>query len=198
MMKKIGILGGTFDPLHIGHLVMADQVLFYAKLDEIWFIPAPIPPHKSEEKITPIQHRVEMLKQVMNIDQRYKLCTIELERSGPSYTIETIKELKRRYPDHLFYFIIGGDMVQYLPKWVGIDELLSLVQFIGLERPGYQLAPQSPTMEKIYKQVQMLPMLQLDISSTQIRDWVKMGRTIRYVVPDVVEQYIKEHHLYED
>ncbi len=196
-MKKIGILGGTFDPIHIAHLIAVDQVLFYEKLDEIWFMPAPIPPHKIEIEITPIEHRVQMVKKAIEIDQRYKLCTIELEQSGPAYTIHTIKELKKRYPEHDFFFIIGGDMIEYLPKWNGIGELIKLVRFIGLERPGYQLHPKTAFEKEIYHQVKILPMPQLEISSSHIRDWVKMGRMIRYVVPSSVEDYIKENKLYE-
>ncbi|OEF99009.1 nicotinate (nicotinamide) nucleotide adenylyltransferase [Vulcanibacillus modesticaldus] len=199
-MKKIGILGGTFDPIHIGHLIAADQVLFHAKLDEIWFMPAFKPPHKLNTNITPIQHRLEMLKLILGIDPRYKICTIELERNGPSYTIDTMKELKSRYPDDSFFFIIGGDMIKYLPYWKGIDELLKIVKFIGLERPGYSLNQEMGEEDyltmQIGKNVEMVPMPQLDISSSMIRNRVRNHREIRFLVPKDVEQYIKEHGLY--
>ncbi len=197
-MKKVGILGGTFDPLHIGHLVMADQALYYAGLDEIWFIPAPSPPHKQGKVITDISHRLGMLKNVLAGDSKYRICTIELERKGPSYTIDTIKELISLYPEHQFYFIIGGDMIRYLPKWHQIDELMTMIRFIGLDRPGYSLSAQNQREEELYQKVMLYPMPQLDISSSQIREWVKIGRPIRNLVPDLVEGYIKEHHLYED
>ncbi|TCS83784.1 nicotinate-nucleotide adenylyltransferase [Tepidibacillus fermentans] len=197
-MKKVGILGGTFDPLHIVHFIMADQSLFYGGLDEIWFMPAYIPPHKQSRSITSADQRIEMVKRAIQNEPQYRLCTIELERNGPSYTLETIKELQSRYPDISFSFIIGGDMIQYLPKWYGIEELLSLIQFIGLPRPGYSLVPRTEREKQIIDQVKIIPMPQLEISSTLIRHWVKEGRPLRYLVPVAVEQYIKENHLYED
>lgn len=196
-MKKIGILGGTFDPIHIGHLVAADQALFHSGLDEIWFMPAPNPPHKSNANITSINHRVEMVKSILKIDSRYRLCTIELERTGKSYTIDTIKEIKARYPEDSFYFIIGGDMIEYLPKWYGIEQLINLVQFIGLQRPGYDYEHLLKNNPAIYQKLTILPMPQLDVSSTIIRNKVKSGEEIRYFVPEFVEQYIREHNLYE-
>jgi len=197
-MKKVGILGGTFDPIHIAHFIMADQALFYGGLDEIWFMPAHIPPHKQSRIITPASQRVEMITRAIEEHSQYQLCTIELEREGPSYTIETVKELKMKYSEYDFSFIIGGDMIQYLPKWYGIQQLLSLIQFIGLQRPGYSLQSKNEEEEQIFLQVKMIPMPQLEISSTSIRQWVREGRPLRYVVPYAVEQYIKEHHLYED
>ena len=197
-MKKIGIIGGTFDPIHIGHLIVADQVLFYQKLDEIWFMPANNPPHKLNLNISSFKHRVEMLNKVLSLDSRYKICTIEMERTGPSYTIDTMKELKKRYPQYSFYFIIGGDMIRDLPRWYEIEELINLVQFIGLERIGYTDNTLTEQEKQIINRVIMVPMPQLEVSSSLIRDWVKMGRDIRYVVSEDVEHYIKENELYED
>jgi len=196
-MKKIGILGGTFDPIHIGHLVAADQALSFASLDEIWFMPAPNPPHKMALEITTINHRLEMVKKAVEMDPKYKLCTIELDRFGLSYTLDTMKELKMKYPDYQFFFIIGGDMIKYLPKWYGIEELITIVNFIGLDRPGYEYQATSSKENDIIDQVKLIPMPQLDISSTQIRERVKAGRTIRYLVPNNVERYIRENKLYE-
>jgi len=197
-MKKIGIIGGTFDPVHIGHLIAADQVLFYQKLDEIWFMPANNPPHKLNLNISSYEHRVEMLNQVLILDSRYKICTIEMERTGPSYTIDTMKELKVRYPQDSFYFIIGGDMIRDLAKWYKIEELIKLVQFIGLERIGYTDNTLTEQEKQIINKVIMVPMPQLEVSSSLIRDWIKMGRDIRYVVLEGVEHYIKEKKLYGD
>ncbi|WP_339063804.1 nicotinate-nucleotide adenylyltransferase [Tepidibacillus marianensis] len=197
-MKKVGILGGTFDPIHIAHLIIADQSLFYGGLDEIWFMPARIPPHKQSRSITSVSQRVEMITRAIQDQSQYHLCTIELEREGPSYTLDTVKELKNRYSEYDFSFILGGDMIQYLPKWYGIQQLLSLIQFIGLQRSGYSLRPKNEDEEQIFQQVKMIPMPQLEISSTFVRHWVREGRPLRYVVPYSVEQYIKENHLYED
>ncbi len=197
-MKKIGIIGGTFDPVHMGHLVAADQVLFNKKLDEIWFMPANKPPHKLNMNISSFEHRVKMLELVLELDSRYKLCTIELERNGPSYTLDTMKELIKRYPQNTFYFIIGGDMIEGLDKWRGIEELTELVQFIGLKRIGYIAGNHIEYENEILNKIIMIPMPQLEISSSLIRDWVKIGRRLRYIVPESVEKYIKENSLYED
>lgn len=197
-MKKVGIIGGTFDPVHIGHLIAADQVLFYQNLDEIWFMPANQPPHKSNQNISSFQHRFEMLNRVLPLDPRYKICPIEIERNGPSYTYDTMKELIKRYPTYNFYFIIGGDMIKDLPKWYKIEELINLVQFIGLERIGYNENIQTDHEKQIISRVTMIPMPQLEISSSLIRDWIKTGRKIRYIVTEAVEQYIKENKLYDE
>lgn len=197
-MRKIGILGGTFDPVHIGHLVVADQVLFYEKLDEIWFMPAYKPPHKKMKKITSIEHRVNMINSILPLDSRYRLCTIEMERDVPSYTLDTMKELNKRYPADAFYFIIGGDMIKNLANWYGIDDLMNIVNFIGLERIGYTHEINTDHEKKIYDQVSMVPMPKLEISSSLIRKWIKCNRAIRYVVPEVVDEYIKEHKLYAE
>lgn len=197
-MKKIGIIGGTFDPVHMGHLVAADQVLFYNELDEIWFMPAFKPPHKLNMNISSYKDRVKMLELVLELDSRYKLCTIEMERNGPSYTLDTMRELIKRHPQNTFYFIIGGDMIEGLGKWRGIEELTELVQFIGLKRIGYIAGNQIEYENEIMKKIAMIPMPQLEISSSLIREWVSMGRKLRYIVPESVEKYIKENNLYEE
>lgn len=195
-MKKVGLLGGTFDPIHIGHVVAADQALYHLELDEVWFVPAKIPPHKMNNNITPANHRLEMVKRVVKQDNRFSFSAIELEMEGPSYTLSTIKLLNENYPDHQFYFIIGEDMIDYLPKWYGINELIHLVTFIGLERPGYSYKPSNEYEKEIYDKVKIIPMPQLEISSSLIREWFKLGRRVRYLVPQPVEEYIREHQLY--
>ena len=197
-MRKIGIIGGTFDPVHMGHLIAADQVLFYSKLDEIWFMPAYKPPHKLNMNISSFEHRVKMLESILILDERYKVCTIEKERSGPSYTFDTMKELVERYPQYSFNFIIGGDMIGNLDKWHHIKELMELVQFIGLDRIKYIEDNQTDLEKEILKKVIMIPMPQLEISSSLIREWVRMGRKLHYIVPGSVEKYIKENNLYEN
>ena len=196
-MKKVGIFGGTFDPIHIGHLIAAEQAVYHAKLDEIWFMPALQPPHKMDLEITSVTHRVEMVNRVVQADSKYKLCNIELERNGPSYTLDTMKELRVKYSNVEFYFIIGGDMIKDLHKWYGIEELINIVQFLGLERPGFRYQAKNTKEDLILQKVKIIPMPQLEISSSLIRDWVKIGRTIRYLVPQDVNEYIREKHLYE-
>lgn len=188
-MKHIGILGGTFDPPHLGHLVIAEEVRVSMDLDEIWFIPTYTPPHKGEAKTTAAD-RLSMLYKATNENPNFKVNTMEIDRSGKSYTYDTITILKEKHPNKQFYFIIGADMVEYLPNWYKVDELVKIVNFIGVKRSGYQLNTHYPI-----KQVD-IPMI--DLSSTMLRKRLQSRKTVRYLVPDSVITYIEENHLYEN
>jgi len=187
-VRQIGILGGTFDPPHLGHLLIAEQVKEALSLDEVWFIPTNEPPHKTNA-MTPSKHRVIMLQKAIQGNDDFHIKTIELERAGKSYTIDTIKQLKRRYENVQFHFIIGADMVNYLDRWYQIDELIKHVQFVGVERPGYVCETSHP--------VTIVDIPLIDISSTDIRRRLKTNASIRYLTPSSVQQYIKEMNLYD-
>lgn len=189
VMKKVGIFGGTFNPPHNGHLLMANEVLQSLQLAEIWFMPNQIPPHKQRRDIISAEHRFNMLQLAVNGNDAFRVESIELERSGPSFTYDTICLLKERHPDIQFYFIIGADMIEYLPKWYKIDLLQNLVQFVGVKRPNYKTTTQYNVLE--------VDVPQFDVSSSFIRRRLKEGKNIRYLLPDSVIQYIKEHRLYE-
>lgn len=186
-MKKIGILGGTFNPPHIGHLWIAEEVRVRKQLDEIWFIPTRTPPHK-KTSVLDASHRLGMLKLAVKGNPYFQVNALELERNGKSYTYDTIKELTMNYPEVDFSFIIGGDMVEYLPKWYLVEELMEMVHFIGVTRPGYTLETPYP--------VDRLEIHPLDISSTFIRNRLKEGELVRYLLPDDVMNYIKENQIY--
>ncbi|MEC3605932.1 nicotinate-nucleotide adenylyltransferase [Bacillus glycinifermentans] len=188
-MKKIGVFGGTFDPPHNGHLLMANEVLYKMDLDEIWFMPNQIPPHKQENSFSESHHRVEMLKIAISGKERFKLETIELERNGPSYTFDTIRLLKERYPDNQFYFIIGADMVEYLPKWSNIDKLVGEIQFVGVKRPGFQIDTPYPLV--------FVDVPEFEVSSSLLRERIKKHQPTDYLLPDEVKVYVKENRLYE-
>lgn len=187
-MKKVGILGGTFNPPHTGHLVIANEVLHAYGLDEVWFMPNQVPPHKTVDQPISNSDRLAMLELALSDNGYFRIERTELERSGPSYTYDTMKILKDMYKDHDFYFIIGGDMVEYLPKWHKIDELLNMVKFVGVSRPSY--TTESP-YDILYAETP-----QIDISSSMIRERVKAGRSIRYLLPESVREYIGERGLY--
>lgn len=191
--KKVGLYGGTFDPIHTVHLMVAEQALDALDLEEVWFLPARIPPHKRTRKITADMHRVEMVRRALKGNPRFRINMIELERDAeqPSYTYDTIRILQARHPDIEFYFIIGGDMAAYLPEWYRIDDLIEMVQFVALARPGYTMV--NPYMEHVIQ----IEMPQLDVSSTMIREKASAGRSIRYLVPEAVRLYIEEEGLYE-
>lgn len=187
-MKKIGIFGGTFDPPHFGHLLMANEVCFQLSLDEIWFMPNQQPPHKLKTSNTTNENRKEMICRAIEGQPQFKIETIEFNRSGPSFTIDTIMALKDQFPETRFYFIIGADMIEYLPKWHRIDELIELVQFVGVNRPGYSV---DTDYSIIYVEAPLI-----EISSKMIRNRILNKEPISYLLPEAVIDYIKEKHLY--
>ncbi|ARK29292.1 nicotinate-nucleotide adenylyltransferase [Halalkalibacter krulwichiae] len=191
-MKKVGLFGGTFNPPHIGHLLFAQEALVSFELDEIWFIPVNVPPHKENNELASNNDRVDMLISATKHNERFHVSTIELERGGPSYTIDTIKQLKQLYKEHQFYFLIGGDMVEYLPHWHKIDELLDLITFIGVHRPGSTVKA-----SRYADQVLLMEMVQVGFSSSLIRKRVQEGKPITFMVPFEVEALMKERSLYE-
>jgi nicotinate-nucleotide adenylyltransferase len=188
-LKKVGILGGTFNPPHTGHLVIANEVFHAYGLDEVWFMPNQVPPHKSVTEPISNSDRLAMLELAISDNPFFRVERAELDRSGPSYTYETMRILKDMYKEHDFYFIIGGDMVEYLPKWHQIDELLEMVKFVGVSRPSFK--DESP-YNILYAATP-----QMDISSSMIRERVKADTSIRYLLPEPVREYIEEHGLYE-
>ncbi|WP_019120015.1 nicotinate-nucleotide adenylyltransferase [Brevibacillus massiliensis] len=191
MQKRIGILGGTFDPIHNGHLLAAEQAREQVGLDEVWFMPAYIPPHKEHKGIAEARHRLRMTELATADHPAFRVTDIECRRSGPSYSIDTMRELTRTYPDVQFFFIIGGDMVEMLPSWHMIEELVSLVRFVGLARPRADYDEAA-----LARYVTFVDMPAWDLSSTLIREKVRAGRSLRYLVPAAVTDYIKEQGLY--
>ena len=187
-MKKIAILGGTFNPPHLGHLIIASEVQSQLNFDEVWFMPNQEPPHKESTIGVSSAQRLEMVQRAIADNPLFKIQKIELERTGRSYTFDTMKILSEKY-DADFYFIIGADMIEYLPKWYKIEELVKLVTFIGVNRPDYDQQSTYPII--------LLDVPNIEISSCKIRKKVKMGKSIRYFVPNSVMEYIEENGLYE-
>lgn len=194
-MKRIGILGGTFDPIHIGHLLMAEQAMCWYDLDQVWFIPASTPPHKQDKLITAVHHRVEMVQRAIRHHPDFFVDTRECKRTGPSYTIDTLRELQAEYPKMTFFLIMGADTVKDLPNWYKIEEILQITKIIAIQRPGVNLDHLPSHMaERI---VWVRDGIEIRISSTFIRKQVKRGRMLHFAVPETVYQYIKEYSLYE-
>ncbi|WAA11526.1 nicotinate-nucleotide adenylyltransferase [Fervidibacillus halotolerans] len=187
-MKKVGILGGTFDPPHIGHLIIADQVWQQCQLDEIWFMPNYLPPHKEKTSTTTNSDRIQMLKYAIEGHPAFKIELIEMERNGKSFTYDTIRLLKKREPDKKFYFIIGADMIEYLPNWHKIDQLMKLISFIGVNRPGFKRETTYP--------IHYVEIPSIQISSSMIRNFIAKGMSVKYLLPEAIIQYIEEHGLY--
>lgn len=186
-MKKIGILGGTFNPPHIGHLMMANEAFHALKLDEVRFMPNNVPPHKETPGATNEQ-RLKMVEIAISDTDYFKAEPFEIEEGGVSYTFETMKKLIVREPDCEFYFIIGGDSVASLSTWYHIDELISLIKLVGVNRPGHVAKTSYP--------VQMIEAPEIDLSSSYLRQRFADNKTVRYLIPEQVELYIREEGLY--
>ncbi len=193
-MRKIGLMGGTFDPVHVGHLLAAESAKEAAKLDEVWFVPNAIPPHKPQPG-TDANTRCAMLEAAIAGNPAFRLEKIELARAGASYTIDTVAQLQEREPDAMFYWIVGSDMINDLPNWRRIEELAERIGFIGLERPD-QPSDGSGLPPFIRRRLLRAAMPPLGISSTDIRRRRKDGRSIRYLVPEPVHDYIRRNDLY--
>lgn len=191
---KIGIMGGTFDPIHVGHLLAAEAARDAHTLDEVWFMPSHIPPHKEDAGVTG-SVRLEMTAEAIAGHPSFRLLDWEVKRGGISYTVDTVKELRDVYPHYSFSFIIGADMVNYLPKWNRIEELVGMLTFIGVNRPGSELALDTlPAF--LQEAVVTADMPLVDISSTTIRERAAAGKSIRYMVPERVYDYIVRSGIY--
>lgn len=187
--KQIGILGGNFNPIHNAHLIVADQVRQQLGLDKVFLMPEYLPPHVDTKSTIDEKHRLEMVKLAIDSAEGLDVETLELERKGVSYTYDTMKLLIEKNPDVDYYFIIGADMVDYLPKWHKIDELVKMVQFVGVQRPKYKAGTSYPL---IWVDVPLM-----DISSSMIRQFIKSKRQPNYLIPKAVLEYINKEGLYK-
>ncbi|WP_342525353.1 nicotinate-nucleotide adenylyltransferase [Chryseomicrobium sp. FSL W7-1435] len=187
-MKKIGLLGGTFNPPHFGHLLIANEVKNALQLDEIHFMPAAQSPFKAKETRVTDAHRVAMVELLTEELPASKVETFEIERGGVSYTFDTLQELVSRNPGTHYSFIIGADQVEKLADWYKIDQLVKLVELIGVPRPGYSLETNYP--------INVLSIPQLEVSSTELRERLALGETTRFLLPEKVAAYCERNELY--
>jgi nicotinate-nucleotide adenylyltransferase len=187
---KIGIMGGVFDPIHFGHLQAAEAAREEIGLSLVIFIPAGIPPHKSSP-IASIEDRVKMVRSAIRENPAFEISTVETEMRRCSYTIETVRKIKKGLgEDKDYWFIIGSDTVPELKDWKGIEALLSEITFVAVMRHGFPTDGADPRIQRITTPT-------LPISSTEIREKIKVGKSIRYLVPEVVRRYIYERGLYK-
>ena len=191
--KKLGVLGGTFDPIHMGHLVLAEQAREQFELDQIIFIPSASPPHKTEQELSLAIHRFEMTKLSLEGNRYFSVSDIELKRKGLSYTVETLRELKGLYKDSEIYFLTGSDVLDEITIWKDPEEIYKLAKIVIAVRPGFnKFDPEDHFAQKSI----IAKITGVDISSTQIREKVRNGESIKYLVPSKVEEYIKKKNLY--
>jgi nicotinate-nucleotide adenylyltransferase len=209
--KKIGLFGGTFNPIHLGHLRGAEEIREAFELREVIFVPAALPPHKMTEEIIGAHHRLEMVKRATRKNPRFSTSDVELKRTGKSYSIDTIRYFREKSKDSL-YFILGRDAFVEIETWKDFQNLFSLCNFIVMARPGLIHASPLPGVLAqafrydqgasgwvhgsgnmiLFKEINFL-----DISSTKVRDLVEKGGSIKYLVPPEVETYIEKHGLYQ-
>jgi nicotinate-nucleotide adenylyltransferase len=193
--KRVGVMGGTFDPIHHGHLVAASEVGHAFNLDEVIFVPTGQPWQKNGRKVSPAEDRYLMTVIATASNPRFSVSRVDIDRPGETYTIDTLRDLRaRRGPDVEFFFITGADALTKMISWRDWDELFSMAQFVGCTRPGHRLSVASLPPER----VSLIEIPALAISSTECRDRVRAGQPIWYLVPDGIVQYISKRGLYRD
>lgn len=214
--KKVGLFGGTFDPVHMGHLRAGEEIREMLGLSGIYFIPSAIPPHKESSDITPSHHRLKMLDLALGSNPFFKICNYEIEKRTTSYTIETLKHLTGLHADYEYYFIVGHELFMEIETWKDYRELFKLSNFAVITRPGFSngTKPKLPVAlsadfsydkhtdkvtfyrNKISNIIAFTQIRGLEISSTEIRRLIKGKKSIRYLVPEQVGEYIASNMLY--
>ena len=197
---KIGVLGGTFDPVHCGHLEVAEQVRIELSLAEVLFVPAGQPQLKESNYISPAEYRLQMLRLAITGQPHLRLSTLEIDRVGPSYTVDTIAQLQRQYgADDELFFILGWDNLAQLHRWREPERLIEMCRLVAVNRPGSS-RPDLTSLEShipgISQRVVMMDRPEVDISATEIRDQVARGLSVSHLIPKAVEEYIRQHRLY--
>lgn len=191
----VGLFGGSFNPPHVAHLIVAEIVRDQFDLDEVWWIPNATPPHKSNEKLAEVNHRLEMTRRVVEPNPTFRLCDLEVEREGVSYTVETLRVLQENYAETRFALIIGSDSLDHFAEWHRPDEIAERVPLIVYKRPG---AIEAVAESRFANHVRYVAAPIMEVSGTEVRARCRAGRSIRYLVPDEVRTYIETHGLYTE
>jgi nicotinate-nucleotide adenylyltransferase len=201
--RKIGISGGTFDPIHYGHLIIAQEAGEILGLERVIFIPSGNPPHKTSQKVTSAYHRYKMVKKAIENNPFFDISDIEIKKEGYSYTVDTLQELIRIHGNYTkFYFITGADVVRELDHWKDFEKIFKMCEFVAALRQGYDkeaLIDRIDYLKKHYNaKIHMVNTPLIGISSTIIRNMIGKNKSIKYLVPEKVEKYIIENNLYKD
>lgn len=199
---RIGISGGTFDPIHIGHLIVAEQIRETMNLDKVIFIPTGRPPHKVNMGVTQAEQRFNMLKMAISSNERFEASRVEIDRKGYTYTVDTLNYLKNiNDKETTLFFITGADVISQLTTWKDYETAFKLCEFIAVMRPGFRKSEMLESIDHMRSEfgaiIHIVDAPLIGISSTAIRDRVKDNASIKYLVTDNVEQYIKEIGLYK-
>jgi|APTNR8051073442_1049403.scaffolds.fasta_scaffold00090_75 nicotinate-nucleotide adenylyltransferase len=202
MAERVGIFGGSFNPVHTGHLVMAQDALERFGLHKVLWIPAAQPPHKLSQALAPAADRLDMLRLALQDDPRFEVSEEELNRGGVSYTVDTVQRLQTRRPEVQWTLIIGGDTLCELHTWKDIGRLLTLCQIVTVARPGFAADKMDPTLLRLPEPwprkllADVITGHRVEIASSELRQRIQRGQSIRYLVPEAVERYIRERRLY--
>ncbi len=199
--RRIGVLGGTFDPIHIAHLAIAEEARTQLGLDKVVFVPAGLPPHKMDVHVSPAEHRLAMVELAIAGNPHFEVSRVDIDRFGPCYTVDTIALLRKEWgPDVEIYFIMGSDSLADILTWHKPDRLIRLCRIVAVGRPGYRV--DMDELERCLpgasQRILFINSPQLDVSSSEIQRRVRAGESIKYQVPEAVERYIYEHGLYRD
>ena len=199
-MTRVGILGGTFNPPHIAHLVCAQEAYLQLDLDEVMLIPARIPPHKPVDDEPGAEHRLELCRAAIEGDDRFTVSDLEITRDGPSYTVDTLRTLTRKAPDSELFMIVGGDVAAGLPSWHEPEQVLSLATLAVAKRRGTARARVDQALQSLPggERAVFFRMPRIAISSTLVRRRVRHGEPVKYFVPDAVAKYIERNRLYQE
>ncbi|HEY2297095.1 MAG TPA: nicotinate-nucleotide adenylyltransferase [Jatrophihabitans sp.] len=192
MTPRVGIMGGTFDPIHHGHLVAASEVATLFALDEVIFVPTGEPWQKSDRRVSPAEHRYLMTVIATASNPHFWVSRVDIDRSGPTFTIDTIRDIAAQRPDGDLYFITGADALAQILSWKDAEDALKLATFVGVTRPGYDLSAEHLPSDS----VTLVDVPAMAISSSDCRARVSAGKPVWYLVPDGVVQYISKHQLY--
>lgn len=193
--QRIGIMGGTFDPIHNGHLVAASEVGYRFGLDRVVFVPTGQPWQKSSRKVTPAEHRYLMTVIATASNPSFGVSRVDIDRGGPTYTIDTLRDLRKQYPDAELYFITGADALNSIMSWHDWEQMFDMAYFVGVTRPGFELTDKQLPPEQ-QERVMLIDVPAMAISSTDCRRRAHEGQPVWYLVPDGVVQYINKNNLY--
>ncbi|MDD5483685.1 MAG: nicotinate-nucleotide adenylyltransferase [Kiritimatiellae bacterium] len=203
MQRRIGIFGGTFNPVHLGHLILAQDALEVFDLERILFVPCNLPPHKDAARLVSSSHRAAMLERALEDNPDFEVCDLEIRMGGTNYSIDTVRRLRKACPGCELFFIIGSDSLLELHQWKEINELAKLCRFATFIRPGFEIKKTAGADLKLDPVLSrelienIAAVHQIDISSSDIRHRIAEGMNIRYLVPGAVAVYIAEHNLYK-
>lgn len=201
-MPHVGIMGGTFDPIHLGHLAAAEGAMHLAGLDQVVFMPNRQPPHKAGRPVTPAEHRAAMVRLAIAGNPRFAFSSLELEREGPSYTLLTVQALQARHPDWRLAFLAGMDSLVEITTWFQYQTLLTITDMIIFTRPGYSEGQRDAALQQLgpdlAARIRLIEVPGVAVSGTDLRRRAAAGYPLRYLVPDAVAAYIREHDLYRN